>query len=276
MPLDARRVFAAHDWGEGGANHRRVADVVARLQSRGVTVWFDENDMKGNILSAMCRGIDTSSVVLVFVTRAYMDKVEFGDEVDNVRREFMYAARTPEKLLPVRFDPDLPKKWSGPVGMVLGSHLYCDLAGDITDAKVDDLVKRIAAHTPAVDATPVSGVTKSPSRSSHVLWREVAARTSGRCLAPIPAATQTRTSSTREEGGEAALQVVGTSYLTIKKRVQRLVDIYGSVDPSSMHTREIVDRLYDSVVGSAMKDMGILEKIWCIEQQLVPSHLNAP
>ena len=139
------RAFASHDWGPDGANHRRVAEIVEGLQSRGLTIWFDENDMHGNILSAMCEGLDRADVILVFVTRAYLDKVERGGELDNVRREFMYAARTPEKLLAVRLDPDLPRQWGGPVGMVLGAHLHCNLAHDRSDAKIDDLARMIRA-----------------------------------------------------------------------------------------------------------------------------------
>ena len=62
------RVFASHDWGKYSANHARVAQIVAALRQKSFKVWFDETHMKGNILDAMCRGIDESDVVLVFVT----------------------------------------------------------------------------------------------------------------------------------------------------------------------------------------------------------------
>ena len=70
------RVFVSHDWGVGGATHARVRNVVARLRDRGVEVWFDETHMRGNLMDAMCRGIDGCDVVLVFVTCQYLAKAE--------------------------------------------------------------------------------------------------------------------------------------------------------------------------------------------------------
>ena len=121
------RVFASHNWGTNGDTHRRVEKVVRGLRTKGIQVWFDQDDLKGNILSAMCSGMDASHVVLVFVTKAYIEKVQSGKETDNVRREFMYAAQTPEKLVPILFEP-LSLPWSGPVAMVLGTHLYHDMS----------------------------------------------------------------------------------------------------------------------------------------------------
>lgn len=138
------RVFASHDWGEGEKNHRRVVEVAKHLRGRGLDVWLDETHMKGNILDAMCAGIDASDHVLVFVTRNYMDKVRSGGETDNVRREFMYAARHPEKLIPIRFEDSLPRVWTGPVGMVLGSYLYTDLC-QATSCKMDTLATSLLA-----------------------------------------------------------------------------------------------------------------------------------
>ena len=125
------KVFASHDWGTGGATHSRVKVVVEELRRLGFEVWFDETHMKGNILDAMCKGIDSAEVVLVFLTRDYIRKVGQGGDGDNVRREFLYASRSPDKLLPVRLDQDLPppSSWSGPVGMLLGSRLYVEARG---------------------------------------------------------------------------------------------------------------------------------------------------
>ena len=94
------RVFASHDWGRGSSTHARVRDVVTALRARNMDVWFDETHMTGNILDAMCAGIEDADVVLIFVTRNYMQKVEHGPDTDNVRREFMFAAARPER--PVR------------------------------------------------------------------------------------------------------------------------------------------------------------------------------
>lgn len=144
MPVRIK-AFASHDWGKEQQTHKRVAKVVEQLRKYDIDIWFDETHMKGNILDAMCRGIDQSDVVLIFVTSNYIRKVQSGNENDNVRREFMYASQAPERLLVVRFDSELPNKWSGPVGMLLGSKLYVDLSRE--DTPVGELVRRIRNHT---------------------------------------------------------------------------------------------------------------------------------
>ena len=136
------KVFASHDWGAGGATHDRVRVVVKELRSRRIDVWFDETNMKGNIMDAMCRGIDACDSILVFVTRDYIAKVDSGDDADNVRREFMYAANCKKHMIPVRFDEDLKAPWTGPVGMMLGTTLYFDLVTP-TYANLDQLCRAI-------------------------------------------------------------------------------------------------------------------------------------
>ena len=54
----------------------------------------------------------------------------------------MYAAQTPEKMIPILFE-SMPFPWSGPVSMVLGMHLYHDMSKDTSDRNVDELVKII-------------------------------------------------------------------------------------------------------------------------------------
>lgn len=241
------KVFAAHNWGPEGANHRRVAKVVAGLQSRGVSVWFDENDMKGNMLTAMCHGIDSSAVVLLFVTNEYMNKVEHGGDLDNVRREFMYAARTPEKLIPIRFEVNLPRLWSGPLGMVLGSHLYCDMSKgeDVTEEQMDNLLRMIDSRVRGCEG-----------RTVRPRWRDAARKTA---TFAAPLAT---------EKDDTPLRIVGKGMLTVKKRVQRVVDLYGSLDASAIHTREVVDRLFVSIVGEGNEGLGLLEKLRLVEEEL--------
>lgn len=70
-------VFVAHDWGNdelGRSNHARVARVVAELTAAGLKAWFDEEQMRGDILERMAEGIEASEVVLVFVTERYIKK----------------------------------------------------------------------------------------------------------------------------------------------------------------------------------------------------------
>lgn len=152
FPKRHMRAFASHNWGRDGANHARVLAVCRQLTTRhGLDVWVDQERMAPGtaLCPALCRGIDQAHVVLVFVTCDYVAKVRDGDETDNVRREFLYAAHCGKPMIPIRFDERLPAVWTGPVGMVLGSMLYEDLSKEATaDKHVANLARSILAKKP--------------------------------------------------------------------------------------------------------------------------------
>lgn len=254
------KVFASHDWGTNGANHAKVAEVVAALRREGIEVWFDADDMKGNILDAMCDGINTSDVVLVFVTRKYIAKVESGSDSDNVRREFMYAARQPQKLLPVRFEEELPAKWSGPVGMLLGMQLYVD-AVQVTPHTTDALVQAIrckrqqtapAAWNLVLDATH-NAVKLAPTPL-------VLPHTGGVHPSRCPLYKRRAPSLPSRSPPSAPL----------KDRVDQALRVMGDAIRDREHTRDVTDRLLRSLMGSntELLHAPIHLKVAAIEQQL--------
>jgi hypothetical protein len=204
-------VFASHDWGVDRINHDRVKEVALQLRQRGIRVWLDETNMKGNVFDAMCRGIDSCDVVLVFVTTQYIQKVREGAEADHVRREFMYVAhKCPGKMLPVRFDPQLPRSWDGPVGMCLGSSLYVDMATSIDADAVSGLLHAVRRH------------------SGRTMWKT--ARSAHRRPPPLP-----------PRKAKPSLRV----------RVQLVRDFYGMEPAEGGSSREILDRIYDDVARGA-------------------------
>lgn len=142
-------VFLTHDWGVNQFNHKRVAKVNKALQSRGITTWFDDEQMEGDIKSKMTSGIDQSRVVVTFITSRYMRKVAGTNAEDNCRLEFGYACRrkTGARMLPVVMEPEMrdTSQWEGQVGLVLGGSLYVDLCDEEGfDAKIDDIVNRVS------------------------------------------------------------------------------------------------------------------------------------
>ena len=70
--------FFTHDWGtddEGRDNHDRVIRVCEALRRRGgLSVWLDEDEMRGDVNQQMTDGIDDSACVVAFVTKRYIDK----------------------------------------------------------------------------------------------------------------------------------------------------------------------------------------------------------
>jgi len=128
-------VFASHCWGEdaeGRDNHKRVLRVCQRLEAAGISCWVDENEMSGSLMGSMTSGIDASSVVLVFVTRRYMEKLASGAD-DNCGLEFNYAKKRKgvRQMLPVVMEAGMrdQSKWEGMLG-ALNDRLYISLGDD--------------------------------------------------------------------------------------------------------------------------------------------------
>jgi hypothetical protein len=225
------RLFASHDWGVNAGNHARVAQVVAELHRRNFAVWFDETHMRGNIIDAMCHGIDSSDVVLVFLTSNYMKKVESGNDKDNVRREFMYAANTPHKFVCIKFDDTLPTPWTGPVSMILGSQLYVDLT-EITSQRIDSLVDAIR------------------HRSPRLLWRTAVQRTRKLPTSRDPTRVVSRTNH------------------PLRTRVRTICEQMGSAYEQDLHLCKMVERLHVSLVGTVDPDMLLHERVALLERHL--------
>tara|TARA_B110001450_G_scaffold255469_1_gene283114 strand:- start:32153 stop:32857 length:705 start_codon:yes stop_codon:yes gene_type:complete len=228
------RLFASHDWGIGASNHALVAQVVAELRRRNLSVWFDETHMRGNILDSMCRGIDSSDVVLVFLTANYMKKVESRNGSDNVRREFMYAANTPDKFLCIKFDETLPSPWTGPVSMLLGSQLYVDLT-EINSTRIDSLVDAIR------------------HRSPRLLWKTAVQRT--RILHDVPR-SPCRPPKTVLKAPP------------LRDRVRIICEHTGGTYNDDLHLCKLVDRLHVSLVGTVDSETPLHARIALMEKHI--------
>ncbi len=143
-------VFISHTWDkddDGRDNHERAKRLNVGLQHFGLKTWFDEEQMQGNILNRTAEGISGSAVVLICVTRRYMEKV--AEEASNSCKcelEFANQRRTDVFMLPVVMEESMTDtwKWNGSLGLVLGRHLYHKLTSDVHD-EFDKAVREIAA-----------------------------------------------------------------------------------------------------------------------------------
>jgi hypothetical protein len=143
-------VFISHTWDtddDGRDNHARAKRLNTGLQSVGLNTWFDEDQMQGNIMNRMSQGISGSAVVLICVTRRYMEKVS-QEAGNNCKLEFEFATqrRTDAFMVPVVMENSMTdtSKWNGSLGLVLGRHLYHRLTID-TNNEFDKSVSEIAA-----------------------------------------------------------------------------------------------------------------------------------
>jgi methionine synthase II (cobalamin-independent) len=117
VPVSLSRwdIFLTHDWGYdelGRWNHERVARIAAELTALGFRVWFDGEQMRGDITKKMAEGIDGSACVLIFVTLRYINKASGDGENGDVDNWYVWATEhaapeTPE-LLPHLSPPTPP------------------------------------------------------------------------------------------------------------------------------------------------------------------------
>ena len=250
------RLFASHDWGKDSENHKRVAQVVSLLRELGFTVWFDEDEMKGNLLDDMCEGINKSDAMLVFITKNYLKKVASGDDQDNVRREFMYGHKMlgAARLIPIRFDPELPKKWTGPLGMLLGERLYADLTGNIDSSKMQGLVRLLPTTLAPLRRAQQMACKMKVANEAKKGFQNLPGRSS-----PPPARKELPTC------------VIASPLIKvdIRTRVNHLCELAGITLNDGDHTHMKIERLMQSIgLNDLPKDMPFHEKIKKIEEQL--------
>jgi len=61
--------------------------VAEELEDRGWNCWIDHKDMGQDIKASMAQGIEECKCVLIFLSRAYMQKVEKNEFQVNVQPE---------------------------------------------------------------------------------------------------------------------------------------------------------------------------------------------
>ena len=140
-------VFLTHTWVKdelNRENHSRVATVNKLLKAQGFQTWFDEDKMVGHIDNMMAKGIDESDIILVFITKIYMEKVA-SEGHDNCKGEFTYATNKNKKMIPIVMEPCMryTKEWNGPVGIRLGGDLYVDMSKDDSEYDLKDLINKL-------------------------------------------------------------------------------------------------------------------------------------
>jgi len=129
----------------GRNNHKRVSAINNALKGEGITTWFDDEKLNGDIVRQMTSGIDNAKIVIVFLTQTYIDKVRGESRKginDNCKIEFEYAVRkkTGDNMISVVMEHCCKdqSKWDGAVGAFLGGRLYTDFRDD---SKLDSCIE---------------------------------------------------------------------------------------------------------------------------------------
>eukprot|EP00043_Microstomoeca_roanoka_P019989 m.233359 g.233359 ORF g.233359 m.233359 type:complete len:643 (+) comp17082_c6_seq9:129-2057(+) len=148
------QVMVSYCW----ANQELVLHARSFLQAQGIRTWMDVDEMAGSTLETMSRAVETSSVILVFFSKAYKNST-------SCRTEAEYAYQLRKKLIPVRVDGYQPDGW---LGAMLGTKLWYDIrdAGQ-RSGTLDRLLREIVSFLGG--EVPASGkLTKKTSQVSFV------------------------------------------------------------------------------------------------------------
>jgi len=128
-------VFLTHAWAKdlkGRDTHKRVSLINNALKKMGLITWFDEERMTGSIRKLMTEGVDNTLVMIVFITRAYVDKANGDDDGDNCRYEFTYSVdqRRPQNMVPVVMEPSMrnPREWRGKFSLNVVKYIFHSLS----------------------------------------------------------------------------------------------------------------------------------------------------
>ena len=133
-----KQIFISHAWGQdefNRDNHKRCIKLSSLLQKSGYTTWIDNNEMFGNIDSAIMKGINNCSVVLICLTEKYCTKINNAvnnqSPNDNCYKEWNYSLFKKKSIIPIIMENKMKEIFTtqdGVIQMYLSSTLFIDMS----------------------------------------------------------------------------------------------------------------------------------------------------
>ena len=149
--------FLSHNWGINDSNHLKVKRINDALKSNSLQTWFNEDKYIDDVQKQAAEGVENSSVIVVFITAAYHQKVNNGDSCDNCYYEFNYSLskKGAKCMIAVVMEAAMCNQceWEGAFSTALGSSLYIDFSGAFNDdiifnQKMNELIARVSSILP--------------------------------------------------------------------------------------------------------------------------------
>ena len=146
--------YISHNWAEDGSNHLRAAQVASSLRALGYKVCFDGDGLSGDIASQIEAGIAKSEIVLCFITRVYLEKIDAATtkrDVDWCVYEFKAALifHGRKHMMAIVMEQELTNQsnWFGPVKAAFAGSLFVNFANkDKLDQCVGDICREANAR----------------------------------------------------------------------------------------------------------------------------------
>lgn len=147
-----KQIFLSHAWGIdelGRNNHHRVKELAHKLRNHNYSVWFDDDDMIGNIDKSIIEGINKCDIVIFCLTTKYSNKINNSiiNNIpnDNCYKEWNYTLFCKKKILPAIMESSMQDNYTnkkGALQMYLNNTLYIDFSQNLED-NFDKLLKTL-------------------------------------------------------------------------------------------------------------------------------------
>lgn len=138
-----KQIFLSHAWGideYGRNNHNRVKELGNKLSNYGYNVWFDDNDMIGNIDKSIIDGINECDIIIFCLTTKYCNKINFAlnNNIpnDNCYKEWNYTLFCKKKFIVIIMEGSMHKTFlnnQSILQLYLNNILYIDFSINLYD-----------------------------------------------------------------------------------------------------------------------------------------------
>jgi len=156
-PSQGSAVMLSYNWD----NQKVVVEIADRLKKDGFKVWLDLDEMSGSTLEAMANAVESSSIVLVCMSRKYK-------ESSNCRLEGEYAFRKNKVIIPLMMqDQWEPDGW---LGAIAGTKLYFPFFDPTKfPTSIEGVLKELRKHSlqqPNKSSPPTTSLTPTTAAES--------------------------------------------------------------------------------------------------------------
>jgi len=125
-------IYISHDWGfdDVGRDHREYASKFNQsLKDQGYITWFDADRLKIEIDELRSYGVRGTQVVMILISKNYVDKVTKKDSSDACFHEFLSITKALEEGKTLTLDNIIPivieskmldsSSWTGDIGKTI-------------------------------------------------------------------------------------------------------------------------------------------------------------
>mmetsp|Transcript_44830 Transcript_44830/g.62809 ORF Transcript_44830/g.62809 Transcript_44830/m.62809 type:complete len:311 (+) Transcript_44830:2-934(+) len=120
-------VMISYNWTESKQHALAMKHL---LESLSLTVWIDEQQMRGSLIEKMAEGIEGSRILLVCIGSMYQSSA-------SCRLECEYASVLKRTIIPVKTTKNFsPSGW---LGLILGSKKYYELPVDLPSTPLTEI-----------------------------------------------------------------------------------------------------------------------------------------